>query len=295
MASHHGKLEWLEVGRGLAACAVVFCHGSELFPPSLQFFSQGGEWAVDFFFILSGFIIHHVHRNDIGNPGRAANFVWRRLIRIIPTYWLILIIALLIRQFLGNEGYRIAIDGSFLLHNFLLLPGGGLFVTPAWTLRHEFLFYAIFLVVILNVRIGLAIFALWVVLILSHLSILDPAFNPDHPIMETLSGWRNLFFFVGMGASMAFQRWPIPLDVRHGAKLALWLGAISYPIYLLHRICFWIAHGLIKRTGTIGPEWISEFTLGVAIAIFGAHLIAFGFEPLVRSAFRKRRPATVPS
>ena len=46
--------------------------------------------GVDFFFVLSGFIIYRVHRGDIGSPHRLSRYAWRRFVRIYPTYWIIL-------------------------------------------------------------------------------------------------------------------------------------------------------------------------------------------------------------
>ncbi|MFX8653275.1 acyltransferase family protein, partial [Acinetobacter baumannii] len=51
-----------------------------------------GRWGVCFFFVLSGFIIAHVHWKDLGSPDRVSGFLWRRLVRIFPTYWLALAI-----------------------------------------------------------------------------------------------------------------------------------------------------------------------------------------------------------
>jgi peptidoglycan/LPS O-acetylase OafA/YrhL len=49
------KLEWLELGRGLAAMAVVFSHARFYLvetPAGLHFVDRWGNWGVTFFFVL---------------------------------------------------------------------------------------------------------------------------------------------------------------------------------------------------------------------------------------------------
>src|SRR5262245_20376375 len=79
----------LQAYRGLAAGALVFDHlhgqsqahmGAGLVPGVCRF----GHLGVDFFFVLSGFIIQHVHGADAGRPERGGDYLWRRITRIWP-------------------------------------------------------------------------------------------------------------------------------------------------------------------------------------------------------------------
>ena len=83
------QLRILQVFRGLAAAALVFEHlrfhglmrqGVAVLPEIFGY----GHLGVDFFFILSGFIIQHVHWDDHGRPERAGDYLWRRIARIWP-------------------------------------------------------------------------------------------------------------------------------------------------------------------------------------------------------------------
>ncbi|MGX9941772.1 acyltransferase family protein [Bradyrhizobium denitrificans] len=154
---------WLELARGLAALLVVISHGSLAGVPSqyFPFIVSLGTSAVAFFFVLSGFIILHIHGRDLGRPDMAANYAWRRVVRIFPTYWLVFTIDLSLHLFVGNRAGIAEMGLGWIVHEALLLPGGQLYVSVAWTLRHELLFYGLFLVAILNRRAGALLFGCW--------------------------------------------------------------------------------------------------------------------------------------
>lgn len=67
------KLVALEVGRGLAASMVVLDHANAstrlLFGPRGDLAALNyGKFGVDFFFVLSSFVIVWSHWSDIGKP-----------------------------------------------------------------------------------------------------------------------------------------------------------------------------------------------------------------------------------
>lgn len=45
-----------------------------------------GLYGVDFFFVLSGFIIYHIHQNDPREYGAARSFLSKRIRRIYTPY-----------------------------------------------------------------------------------------------------------------------------------------------------------------------------------------------------------------
>src|ERR1700743_3794055 len=53
-----------------------------------------GDGGVYIFFVISGFIMVHISWNDFGQPGAAQRFMRRRIVRIVPLYWLATIGAL---------------------------------------------------------------------------------------------------------------------------------------------------------------------------------------------------------
>src|SRR3954452_19207192 len=82
-AGSDGKLLSLQYGRGIAAMMVVFLHAyfqSEDFAPFLPW--RSAPAAVDIFFVISG-VIMMVTTQRVG----PAQFIQRRLLRIVPLYW----------------------------------------------------------------------------------------------------------------------------------------------------------------------------------------------------------------
>ena len=83
--------EILDGLRGVAALLVVFYHIFE----GLSFAAGGtvitvinhGYLAVDFFFILSGFVIGYAYDDRWGKTLTLGNFFKRRLIRLHPMRW----------------------------------------------------------------------------------------------------------------------------------------------------------------------------------------------------------------
>ncbi len=156
-----GVLGTLELGRFVAAATVAVTHVFATMPfyarrPDATFFpsvAPPGALAVQFFFVLSGFVMAVAHGADRGAGWTAApRFLWRRACRIYPMYWLALLLA---TAALGlPHGWRAA---SLLS----LWPRWTTeFVPPAWTLRYEVEFYLVFALVLLP-RVGSTIGLAW--------------------------------------------------------------------------------------------------------------------------------------
>lgn len=202
---------------------VFVAHGFYMgVPAQYDFTFLWGRWGVCFFFVLSGFIIAHVHWRDIGAPSQTPNFLWRRFIRIFPTYWLALCVFIAVRNGLGNPDYRLVFTPIELAGNVALWPGfPDLLVPMAWTLRHELLFYTLFALAIVDKRLGLAAFSIWLALLLWNVAHQTPCemltiaaqrcmaqnsnTTPTSPAWFLLTANVNLYFFVGMGLALAFR------------------------------------------------------------------------------------------
>ena len=106
-----------------------------------------GAAGVDVFFVISGFIIWTVTDRASVSP---LSFVWRRLTRVAPAYWVMTFvmaaIALADPLFLP----QVAVTPSHLLLSLAFIqhadPHGLVFplLPPGWTLNYEALFYLIF-------------------------------------------------------------------------------------------------------------------------------------------------------
>jgi peptidoglycan/LPS O-acetylase OafA/YrhL len=172
-------------------------------------FEIPGLPGIEFFFVLSGFVMMMVHGEDFGHADRILPFLWRRCCRIFPLYWLVL--AAMVWQFWstlpGTAVERIGWVTLWPLTIQNLLP-------VAWTLRQEMLFYLMLALCMLP-RIGLWILGLWVG---SHVAAtlgLLPWPTERHPVLILLG--LNYDFFLGLLTGFLYRR----LAVSHRLCLAL--------------------------------------------------------------------------
>lgn len=203
------KLDGLQAGRAIAAFMVVIFHANVYTLPTALYQGRGagpvfsmGYAGVEYFFVLSGFIMLLVHRKDFGVPRRAWRFVARRVIRIYPIYWLVLTALVAMYFAFPALGPDYARDPSAIATSYLLLP------TPqppilelAWTLRHEMLFYLVFVLAIVDLRLGIGVFAAWMAACAFGL-----AADFGHYLTGFLFSPYNILFLFGMVAATQFSR-----------------------------------------------------------------------------------------
>jgi exopolysaccharide production protein ExoZ len=225
------KLVGVQAARGVAVLMVVIYHttrslslpqylGHIPFDNAFGF----GHAGVDFFFVLSGFIITHAHAADVGRPERLYRYLWRRLTRIYPTYWLVTGIELVRPIFSPAAGLRLT--QSRLLHSLLLLPDNSEpLVGVAWTLRSEMLFYFAFVLPIIDRRFGKPLIIGALLLILTGVFI-----APADPWFGLLVASFNIEFLFGIAAAMFLSRRHVPRPaafVTVGIVLFLATGAME--------------------------------------------------------------------
>lgn len=150
-----------------------------------------GRYGVDFFFVLSGFIICYAHWDDVGpgvpaagpqGPGpRLARFARRRFVRIYPTYWVALLITLVPLYLTASRYEGDILSPTYLLSVVTLFQGNGNILTSAWTLTHEVLFYILFGLVIWRRPLGTAILGAWFALSALSYAIVPVSLLLAHP------------------------------------------------------------------------------------------------------------------
>jgi len=205
-------LRVLQAGRALAAAGVAAFHLSVTMGvdryggvPVFADLTRQGFRGVDFFFVLSGFIIFFAHFKDLGKPEAWGGYLYRRFVRVYPIYWLYTagIVVLLMLGF-GTEARNPQGFGDWLTSWTLIrFTDAGPPISPAWTLFHEVAFYALFSMLILNVRVGVIVLALWA--IACALSWQFPMSDNRTPLNVYTAGY-NLFFLFGMGAFWLYRR-----------------------------------------------------------------------------------------
>jgi exopolysaccharide production protein ExoZ len=200
-----GTLVSLQAGRALAALAVVAFHLSYAFAdPRIGYeqigsaYTRLGYLGVDYFFVLSGFIILYAHKRDINKPHRTLAYALKRFVRIYPIYWILTLATLAGVALIGGTKSFPASFGD--VASMILLVRFNDFTTPvaqAWTLFHEVLFYIFFALLIINKRLGVIVMLAW--LIITSLRFQFTA-HGGWSFWNTLSSFQNISFFFGMVA-----------------------------------------------------------------------------------------------
>ena len=169
------RLHSLDAMRGIAALAVVCQHWQHMLLldtakttwlprteeldhrlqpayPLLRVFYERGYVAVDFFFLISGFIFFWLYRRALETRSMSyTSFAVLRISRLYPLHLVTLVlIALLQWRFVALVGQPFVYepnDGAHFLLSllFIQLPGAGAaFNGPEWSLSVELLIYAVF-------------------------------------------------------------------------------------------------------------------------------------------------------
>jgi exopolysaccharide production protein ExoZ len=139
--------------RAVAALMVAYFHAIEQIPqyaPYLQKYLLGHlnlAAGVDVFFVISGFIMLITNRN--GTPGK---FALRRIIRIVPLYWFLTVLLVLLALWQPSQFRTTVVSAGAIAKSLLFIPylnpghPGEVFplLVPGWTLNLEMFFYAVF-------------------------------------------------------------------------------------------------------------------------------------------------------
>lgn len=229
MAERGANLTTLQAGRAAAAIMVVIFHVNGFYLAAdyaygespVQFF--GWFFAgVEFFFVLSGFIIAHAHWGELREGGllgagaRLRRYAYKRFTRIYPVYWLVIVPVLAVYAAAPQFGPENARDPLAILAALALAPTPEFpILVVAWTLHHELLFYCAFALLLASPRLGAVALGAW---LLGCVAMLP--FEPPFPVSFLLSP-HNLLFFMGM----AVQRLVVAGVFRERAWLLCALGA----------------------------------------------------------------------
>ncbi len=209
------RLVTLEIGRGVAALLVCMFHfgsgfGDKYFGMSWSgnFFS-GGRAGVQYFFVLSGFIIYWIHNSDFGRIGSLKVFLRKRFERLYPIYWFIFIPVAAMMILVPGLGGEKDLTLWKVVFDFLLLPSEGTSVIPpTWTLHREILFYGLFAFTIFKPRIGWPLIFVWQLLCLTN-GFFDFTGGDYRDWPNVIFGDQNVGFGLGMIAAFILLNYPL--------------------------------------------------------------------------------------
>ena len=197
-----GRFYLLDLARAFAAICVVLQHYQHFYSITpnvyqdnflriqqpfyeiIKPFYQFGSVAVQFFFILSGFIFFFMYKDMIFSKSISfKNFIILRLSRLYPLH-LLTLFAMLFLQLLYNylnDSYFIYEGNNFknFVLNFLLIHQWGFatqwsFNNPSWSISVEFLLYMVFFLVSLIGIKNLLHSLLSLIIVLIFFAIIQP-------------------------------------------------------------------------------------------------------------------------
>jgi exopolysaccharide production protein ExoZ len=222
--------------RAVAALGVVIHHmQSELIQrgfdnPFPDF--EVGAFGVDLFFVISGFIMVYSSGRFFARPDGGRQFFLKRLIRIVPLYWLFttFLVLIVIRGARHTGAYSV----KEFIASYLFIPAPdrlGLMIPtypPGWTLNYEMFFYFCFAAALRwsrPIAVSLVGSALAGLVILGYFIALP----------QPIAFWADslsLEFCYGMALALLFLRgWRIRPLVRLALVIA---GAIAAAVFVAH-------------------------------------------------------------
>jgi len=193
--------------RGIAALLVLLFHTSGITAAyfheqnALTLFFEFGRAGVEFFFVLSGFIMYMVHNKDFSNQGRLQSYFFKRIIRIYPIYILITLVITPIFFLSGSYGESYHRELIPLIKSLLLIPQSDLpHLGVGWSLVHEVMFYIIFALFIINKKAGTTICFFWAIAIIIFYVLTAPNFDGggEGYFWKILFSRYNMLFICGM-------------------------------------------------------------------------------------------------
>jgi len=302
------KIQSIQALRGAAVLLVLARHilvmeehfggGKRLLPEVVKV----GDGGVDIFFVISGFIMVVVSSGRFQTPGEIGSFLYRRIIRIYPLYWIYTLA--IITVFLIVPAYVPAMQKREvdLLASFLLLPQFGVpLLGQGWTLVYETYFYGVFALALLLPERRLARFLLvWGLVAAVGWNIYSawPGFFRS-PTIKMIADPLAVEFVFGACVALAIRRgW------RRGDWLCLASGCALLPVSSiffdpldfdgLRVFCFGIPAVLIlygavsleRRSRLQFPQWLQA--LGdVSYSTYLSHILVITAVGRIWSAVRQ--------
>jgi len=152
------RYDGVQLLRAIAALAVVAAHctatqvtyAARGWSAAPAFDASAGTAGVDLFFVISGFIMASISRFYGDDAMRARVFLVRRIVRIVPVYWLYTSALLAFCLALPQIMHMVKAEPAHVLASYLFVPyprSDGMaypLVWVGWTLNLEMAFYLVF-------------------------------------------------------------------------------------------------------------------------------------------------------
>jgi peptidoglycan/LPS O-acetylase OafA/YrhL len=224
----------LDSFRGLCALAVVLHHTHTMQGLTEWAIFRHANYLVNFFFVLSGFVLYHIYAERLGSRAEVKRFVIARFFRLYPLHLATLLFAVLFECLklvmehrgvtFGSASFTGAREPSEILPNLLLLQSwwSGFyqmsFNYPSWSISVEFYLYLIFALI----TAGLPGQSRQLFVVITVLAFVALYFKSTLFSEGALMGLGS--FFAGV---MTYRLYDRIKDVRMDARWATLLEALS--------------------------------------------------------------------
>jgi peptidoglycan/LPS O-acetylase OafA/YrhL len=248
-----------------------------------------GDSGVDIFFVISGFIMLYVNYNYFQQSGAPQRFIVKRLVRIVPLYWVLTTIAvalLLINPSLFS--YRTHLMAGWVIGSYLFFPvvmENGIaspVVGPGWTLNYEMYFYLIFSLCLFwprNRALTRLCFFFGASVIVGRL------FHPLSPWASLMTNGQLLEFTAGVLIALAAKKAFLQFTRLAAVMLLIvgWVALVLSSIYVtpnladgVTRFFLWGIPAALIVAGakdlSIGPGWFGKVLILLGDASYSIYL-----------------------
>ena len=246
----------LESLRGVAALIVVVYHAVWLNPVTNMRFFMNGALMVDFFFVLSGFVIFHSYGDRLSSVRDFGRFLWLRLGRLYPLHFAFLLVFAAIEavKYFAQVRFGIVADkpaftvngaSAFVQNLFLvhaLSPQPLTFNYPSWSISVEFYAYVLFGMVLIVMGRGAQFLLASCAIVASSAAVL--LIGGQFSLADSGNGWA---FFRCCGG--------------------FFLGVLTYSLYRA------TSAGVTQRRKVL-QVWLAPSVLGITLVFLSLELEA---------------------
>lgn len=237
---HH--IPVLDSFRGIFALLVVILHFPEVFWGATLPITRHGYLAVDFFFVLSGFVLMRGYASRIASGGDLVAFFRDRTVRLVPLHLigLSLAMALTFVHHMVKPATALSVDAGDFMATLTLTQSLGLGSSrglnePSWSLSAEMVAYVLFGLILLAtaMRPKLRIAMMLAFASIGLAGILDIRTDNSERMLDIthLGVYRGLFgFFLGALLQRLLARMPLPTLGRMTASL---IEAVTLAAFLI--------------------------------------------------------------
>jgi peptidoglycan/LPS O-acetylase OafA/YrhL len=282
-------LKQLTFTRFLAALWVVLFHSGNIFTNlSVIGFVSKGSLGVSYFFVLSGFVMMLAYYNP-NKPFFTKVFYLNRIARIYPLYLFATLLSIILKYFLFSKAFTFSDN----LVNILVLQA---FFFPfsstipevfglGWSLTTEFVFYALFPVLLQKIYLNIQITAKKIFFITCIVWILSVGISS---ILQNLNTDNNLRFHDFI---FHFPLWHINQFLIGNFFGLLFIQFkdknLNFPIEKYSDILLLVLFGSLLVALKILPFWTNKYSFfpyvinvhnGVLAYLFGAIMLVLSFN-----------------